>query len=83
MPTLKVETTNTWQIVATTSQAFILENASSYNVQVNFNTALPSVDAAYHTLKAGEAILRMGLTGNVYVRGSEGDLGLAFVIVTT
>ena len=83
MPTVKILTTNDWQLVATSSQVFIVDNISSYNVHVTFNSSAPSADAAYHILAPSEALLRMGLTGNVYVRDDSGDAGVSSVVVTT
>ena len=36
-----------------------------------------------HYYKTVEALLRMGLTGNVYVRDDSGDAGVSSVVVTT
>lgn len=82
MATTKVVTNTTWQLVAASEEQFIIDNASSYPVQVTFSTSAPAVDAAYHTLLSKEAIVRMGLTGAVYVRDQADDSGDAFVIVT-
>jgi hypothetical protein len=82
MATSKIVTTGTWQLAAASEEQFIIDNASSYPVQVTFSIAAPAVDAAYHTLAAKEAIVRMGLTGGVYVRDVTGDIGAAFVVVT-
>lgn len=82
MATTKVITNTTWQLVASSAEQFIIDNASSYPVQITFSLTAPAVDAAYHTLAAKEAIVRMGLTGDVYVRDTSDDTGNAFVVVT-
>lgn len=82
MATIKIVTNGTWQLAAAAEEQFIIDNASSYPVEVTFSLNPPSEGVAYHTLSAREAIVRMGLTGAVYVRDQSGDNGNAFVVVT-
>lgn len=82
MATVKVVLDDTWQLVAADGANFIVDNASSYNVQVTFSAIAPAVDAAYHTLQAGQGLVRMSLDGGVYAR-SEDTGDSSFLIVTT
>jgi hypothetical protein len=68
MPTSKVTVTSAWQQIATTSQNFILDNTSSYDVFVTFQNSVPDANTAYHILDSGEGIIRMGVVGDLYVR---------------
>lgn len=82
MATTKIQLDDTWQLVAADGANFIIDNGSSYNTQVTFSEAAPSVGAAYHTLSAGQGIVRMSLTGGVYAR-RETEEDSSFLIVTT
>lgn len=82
MATTKYTLSSSWVQVATSTQDFIIDNASSWDVEITFQLSAPLEGAAYHTLQAGEGIVRMGLTGNVYARDSADGLGTAFIIVT-
>lgn len=79
MPTTIVNTTATWQQVATAEQ-FLIENQSSYDVFIRFDTTTPATDEPAHILRTGEAITRMSLVGNVYVKNKE--VASAYLIVT-
>lgn len=82
MATTKFVLDNTWQLLATASQSFIIDNASSYDAEITFQDDVPSVDAPFHTLSAGQGMFRMNITGNVYGRDSA-SMGEAFLIVST
>lgn len=82
MATAKIQLTDTWQLVAADGANFIVDNGSSYNVQVTFSESAPSVGAAYHVLAAGQGLVRMSLTGGIYARVSDAD-DSSFLIVTT
>lgn len=83
MATSKIALTSAWQAVALDGINFIIDNASAYNAQITFSTTPPAVDAAYHTLQAGQGLVRMSLTGDVYARNADYTQGEAFLIVTT
>lgn len=83
MPTTKYTLTSEWQLVATSAQEFIADNASGYNAQITFQAALPAANAAYHTLAAGQGITRMNLTGNLYARADVDSIGSAYLIIST
>lgn len=82
MATAKIQLTDTWQLVAADGANFVVDNGSSYNVQVTFSESAPAVDAAYHVLGAGQGLVRMSLTGGIYARASDADDN-SFLIVTT
>lgn len=69
------------EVVAGTSNAFLLQNASKDKtvVSVIWGTSVPAPDADGHPLQPGDALTRGSLTGNVYARGLTAD---AIVIVT-
>jgi len=83
MATTKVTLTSSWQLVAAADKSFIADNASSYNVEVTFADSAPAAGAPYHTLKAGEGIVRLGVVGGLYARDATGDAGIAYLIVST
>lgn len=49
MATTKITLTSTWAQVATSTQEFLVENASGYNVDITFAETTPAVGAGYHT----------------------------------
>jgi hypothetical protein len=79
MATTRLEVTSTWQKVADAEQ-FLLEN-QSYRIRVRFDTTTPDPTDAGHMLLGGEAMTRMGLVGNVYIRTEEDDES-SYVLVT-
>ena len=83
MATTKYTLTSSWQLVATSAQDFIAENASSYDAHVTFAASTPAENAAYHTLDASEGITRLGVVGNLYARDPSDDLGVSVLIVST
>lgn len=82
MATTKIVLTDSWQLVAADGANFIVDNASSYNTHVTFSASAPAVDAAYHTLQAGQGLVRMSLDGGVYAK-RENEEDTSFLIVTT
>lgn len=81
MPTARVNLTASWQLLVADGVDFIIDNQSSMNAQITFQTSAPSADAPYHTLAAGEGLIRMGIKGSVYGRDLEGAAN-AFLIVS-
>ena len=66
-----VKNSDGWVEVAADSEDFLLENKSSSIVHVTYQTTSPSLsETAYHTIVAGESMVRTG-TGNVYVLNPE------------
>ena len=82
MATTRYELTTAWTQVVAVGNEFILENTSSYNVDVAISATAPAVDAAYHVLQAHERMSRLGTVGAVYARDSSGD-DQAHVVVST
>jgi len=77
-----VESSDGWVQVAADSEDFLLENRSSGIVYVTLQTAAPTLsEEAYHTVVAGEAMVRTG-GGDVYLRNPT-DEPPSVVVVTT
>lgn len=82
MATTRSELTSAWLLVAASDKEFIVENPSTYNVDITFQDSAPAVDAPHHVLRSGEALLRMGVAGNVYVRNTSANQDEAYVVVS-
>lgn len=82
MATVKIQLTDTWQLVAADGSNFIIDNGSSYNIRITFSATAPAVNAAYHVLSAGQGLVRMSLDGGVYARNDDVEES-PFLIVTT
>lgn len=72
MATTKYELTTAWTQVVAVGNEFIIENTSSYNVDVCISGTAPAVDAAHHVLQANERMSRLGTVGAVYARDNSG-----------
>lgn len=82
MATVKINVTNEWTQVALSSENFLLENVSSFDVSLTYADETPSESHdAYHTLKAREAMIRLA-DGNVYIK-SENISRSPVVVVST
>lgn len=55
-----------WVEVAGSADDFLVENTGQGDVKVTLQAAAPAASAPYHTLKRGEAFVRVG-TGACYV----------------
>ena len=84
MPTTRINVTDTWVEAAAADKEFLIENQSSYGVKVAFADSTPAEDAPAHILLAGEALIRVGLVGIVYVKDANTeDNSTPFVVVST
>jgi hypothetical protein len=83
MPTQKITLTDQWTEVATDVQNFIIENISSVNVRLAFNPTTPALNFAYHTLQAGEVLVRAGVSGRVYMMRDDQSTSPSIVVSTS
>lgn len=67
-----------WVEVAGSADDFLVENTGFGDVKVTLQAAAPAADAPFHTIKRGEAMVRVG-TGACYVASA----GLEASVVVT
>lgn len=67
------------KVVNGTTNDFLLQNIGATNspVMIRWGTTQPASTANGHILHRGEAVVRNGLTGNVYAIGLTGDTVVA------
>jgi hypothetical protein len=78
MTTSSIDVTTTWQKIAEAEEDFLVDNLSSTNISVTFQTSTPATDAPHHVLQTGQGLTRLGLTGELWVK-SESP---AYIIIT-
>lgn len=70
MATTKIQMTTSWQLVVADAKNFIVDNQSSYDVEVTFASSAPATDAPRHVLKSSEGLMRFGVSGALYARAT-------------
>lgn len=81
MATTKIQMTTSCQLVVADAKNFIVDNQSSYDVEVTFASSAPATNAPFHVLKSGEGLIRLGVSGALYARDNDPS-GAAFLVVS-
>ena len=84
MATVGKALTTTWQQMNTAASPaeFLFQNISAGTIDVTFDAGVPSAAAPFHLLYPQQALVRNGVSGDLYARLREGNATLAPVSIT-
>ena len=70
-----------WTSVALDGEEFIIENPTSYDIYVTFQSSTPDLsETGYHTIEEGQALVRMNQIGDVFVRSPVHDADIQVTV---